>query len=83
MEEFKDILSGTYYFSIPNYDGTFVRCSVAVSVVAQTDKSYRIVLRYPIRNHCAGDKLWVAKKNVRIDKPKSVIETENYWYNKD
>lgn len=36
MEEFKDILSGTYYFSVPNYDGTFVRCSVAVSVIAQT-----------------------------------------------
>lgn len=79
MEDFKEILSGTYYFSIPNYNGTFTRQYVAVSIVAQTDKSYKIVLKCPIRNHCVGDELWVAKKNVRID---NNVETGEYWYNK-
>lgn len=69
--------NGTYYFKVSNFDGTFTRYSTKVTVVGETDKSYQIILQELIRTHFIGDKIWVAKKNIRIDD----IDVSGFWYN--
>ena len=75
---------GTYYFSVPNFDGTFKRYSTPVEVIAETNKSYRVILKYPIRRHLVGDKIWVIKKNVHIEEVvKKEIDVNEFWYSED
>lgn len=80
METYSTPKQGTYYFSVPNFDGTFSRYSTPVEVIAETEKSYQIVLKFPILGHCVGDKIWAVKKNVRVEKE---IDVSEFWYNKD
>ena len=84
METYSTPKQGTYYFSVPNFDGTFSRYSTPVEVIAETNKSYRVILKYPIRRHLVGDEIWVIKKNVHIEE---VVKKENdvneFWYSKD
>ena len=80
METYSTPKQGTYYFSVPNFDGTFSRYSTPVEVIAETNKSYRVILKYPIRGHLVGDKIWALRKNVKIEKE---IDVNEFWYNKD
>lgn len=80
METYSTPKQGTYYFSVPNFDGTFRRYSTPVEVIAETEKSYQIVLKFPILGHCVGDKIWAVKKNVRVEKE---IDVNEFWYSKD
>lgn len=80
METYSTPKQGTYYFSVPNFDGTFSRYFTPVEVIAETNKSYRVILKYPIRGHLVGDKIWALRKNVKIEKE---IDVNEFWYNKD
>ena len=80
METYNTPKQGTYYFSIPIFYGVFKRYSTPVEVIAETEKSYQIVLKFPILGHCVGDKIWALKKNVRVEKE---IDVSEFWYNKD
>ena len=80
MEIYSTPKQGTYYFRVPNFDGTFRRYSTPVEVIAETNKSYRVILKYPIRGHLVGDKIWALRKNVKIEKE---IDVNEFWYNKD
>ena len=80
METYSTPKQGTYYFSVPNFDGTFSRYSTPVEVIAETNKSYRVILKYPILGHCVGDKIWALRKNVRVEKE---IDVNEFWYSKD
>ena len=79
METYSTPKQGTYYFSVPNFDGTFSRYSTPVEVIAETNKSYRVILKYPIRGHLVGDKIWALRKNVKIEKE---IDVNEFWYSK-
>lgn len=84
METYSTPKQGTYYFSVPNFDGTFSRYSTGVEVIAETNKSYRVILKYPIRGHLVGDNIWVIKKNVHIEEVvKKEIDVNEFWYSKD
>ena len=84
METYNTPKQGTYYFSIPIFYGVFKRYSTPVEVIAETEKSYQIVLKYPIRGHLVGDKIWVIKKNVHIEEVvKKEIDVNEFWYSKD
>ena len=76
---YENPFGATYLFETTNYDGTFTRWNTSVSVLGETDKSYLIQLKEPIRQHFAGDKLWVLKKKVRV--PKAPLDTSHYWFN--
>lgn len=80
METYNTPKQGTYYFSIPIFYGMFKRYSTPVEVIAETEKSYQIVLKFPILGHCVGDKIWALRKNVRVEKE---IDVSEFWYNKD
>ena len=84
MEIYSTPKQGTYYFRVPNFDGTFKRYSTPVEVIAETNKSYRVILKHPIRGHLVGDKIWVIKKNVYIEEVvKKEIDVNEFWYSKD
>ena len=83
METYSTPKQGTYYFSVPNFDGTFRRYSTPVEVIAETNKSYRAILKHPIRGHLVGDKIWVIKKNVHIEEVVKEIDVNEFWYSKD
>lgn len=69
----------TYLFETTNYDGTFTRWNTQVEVLGETDKSYLIKLKEPIRQHFAGDQIWVLKRKVRF--PKAPVDPTKYWFN--
>lgn len=84
METYSTPKQGTYYFSVPIFYGVFKRYSTPVEVIAETNKSYRVILKYPIRGHLVGDKIWVIKKNVHIEEVvKKEIDVNEFWYSKD
>ena len=60
----------------------FKRYSTPVEVIAETEKSYQIVLKFPILGHCVGDKIWAIKKNVRLEKEEKEIDVNEFWYSK-
>ena len=80
METYSTPKQGTYYFSVPIFYNKFERYSTAVEVIAETEKSYQIVFKFPILGHCVGDKIWVLRKNVRVEKE---IDVNEFWYSKD
>lgn len=82
MEKYDKPKKATYYFSIPNFDGTFNRFGSSVEVIGETEKSYQVILKTPIRNRMVGDKIWVAKKNIKLEELPE-IDTSGFWYNKD
>ena len=69
----------TYLYETTNYDGTFTRWKTQVEVLGETDKSYLIKLKEPIRQHFAGDQSWVFKRKVRF--PKAPVDPTKYWFN--
>lgn len=78
METYNTPKQGIYYFSIPIFYGVFKRYSTPVEVIAKTDKSYQIVLKFPICGHHIGDKIWVKKSKVNIKE-----DVNEFWYSKD
>lgn len=72
-----------YRYLTPDFRGSYRVWFAAVEVLGETEKRYWIKLKQGTHNRLAGERMWVDKKNVKIDKPKTIIETENYWYNKE
>ena len=76
---FQESFEATYLFETTNFDGTFTRWNTKVLVLGQTEKRYLIQLKEPIRQHFAGDQIWVMKKKIRV--PRAPIDTSGYWFN--
>lgn len=72
---------GTYYFKVSNFNGTFKQFYTSVEVLAETEKSYQIQLSVSIPKRHAGDKIWVHKRNVDIEKEIKQIDVTDLWYN--
>lgn len=80
-QEYEAPKQATYRFLTTNYNGTFSPWSTKVDVLGETEKSYIVRLREPIRDHFVGDKIRVGKKSVDFDE-KPEIDTSEFWYNK-
>lgn len=80
MKRYNSPKPAIYYFSFPDFKGHFKPHSTEVEVIGETEKSYRIVLKSPIRVRFVGDELWVAKRKVKIKKE---VDVNDFWYNKD
>lgn len=69
----------TYLFETTNYDGTFTRWQARVDVLGETDKSYFVRLREPVRGNAPGAVIRVMKRKVRF--PKAPVDPTQYWFN--
>lgn len=74
-------IDGTYTYTIKEYDGRLSSYKTKITVIGESEKSYKIRLHMPIRNHCVGDIIIVQKKNVRLDTPNPNKQdmTEAWW----
>lgn len=69
----------TYLFETMNWDGSLTRWQARVDVLGETEKSYIIRVREPVRGHVAGEVMRVMKKKVRF--PKAPVDPTQYWFN--
>ena len=60
-------LKATYKYEVMTIDRRIETYSTRVTVIAETDKSFQVMLHEPIRMHFVGDVLWVMRKNISVD----------------
>ena len=83
MSEENTIL-GKYGYSVPKFDGTFIRRESKVKIIDETDKSYKVEFLEFTDKRKPGDTAWVSKRKVktttRIKKEKENNENERNKY---
>ena len=84
MNTYSIPLDGFYNHKTPRFDGTFNIQQVAVSILGESDKMYRIRLRLPVGNLRQGHEMSVRKRNVYVHRPKpqpKEYDCTNQWWN--
>lgn len=69
MNMYATPVEGLYYHKTPRFNGTFNIQQVAVLVLGESAKQYRIRLRLPVGNLRQGHETSVSKHSVRIHRP--------------
>lgn len=77
-------VEGTYRYKTPRYDGTFNVQQVAVLVLGESTRQYKIRLRLPVGRLLQGHEMAVHKNNVSVLRPKTQPTAYDYsdaWWN--
>lgn len=69
---------GIYHYSTTNFNGTYNHYTSPVTIVAETDKSYKIQLSQPIMGWRRGDTTWVRKHKVEVEREQP--DVSEMWY---
>ena len=78
MSEENTIL-GKYGYSVPKFDGTFIRRESKVKIIDETDKSYKVKFLEFTDKRKPGDTAWVTKRKVKTT-TRIKKENERYWW---
>ena len=83
MNMYATPVEGLYDYKTPRYDGTFNIQQVAVLVLGESAKQYKIRLRLPVGRLLQGHEMAVHKSNVRVFRPKvqTHYDYSDAWWN--
>lgn len=75
----ENTILGKYGYSVPKFDGTFIRRESKVKIIDETDKSYKVEFLEFTDKRKPGDTAWVSKRKVKAPIIKKK-ENERYWW---
>lgn len=85
MNMYATPVEGLYDYKTPRFNGTFNVRQVAVLVLGESAKQYKIRLRLPVGNLRQGHEAVVSKRNVRLHRPapqpKQYDYSDAWWQN--